>query len=139
MKPKITSSKYLHELNLKNFLTEDYCFHCGISEWKIIITNQSSLFACNLAKGMDWPAQNDKNIHFIQSTVFTDLSILLIEVEWKLFVHKAFANYTKLPIIQMVMFQVLGFYGYDDRGEQAANLLFLAGIQSPLIKSLPSL
>ncbi len=55
------------------------------------------------------------------------------------FVHQAFANYTKLPIIQMVMFQVLGFYGYDDRKEQAANLLFLAEIQSLLIKSLSSL
>lgn len=36
----------------------------------------------------------------------------------------------------MVMFPVFGFYGYDDKKEQAANLLFLAGIQSPLIKSL---
>lgn len=39
----------------------------------------------------------------------------------------------------MVMFQVLGFYGYDDKEEQAANLLFLARIQSLLIKSLSSL
>ena len=27
----------------------------------------------------------------------------------------------------MVVFPVLGFYGYDDKKEQAANLLFLAG------------
>lgn len=37
------------------------------------------------------------------------------------------------------MLQVLGFYGYDDKKGEAANLLFLAGIQSPLIKSLSSL
>lgn len=36
----------------------------------------------------------------------------------------------------MVVFPVLAFYDYDDKTEQAANLLFLAGIQSPLIKSL---
>lgn len=53
-------------------------------------------------------------------------------------VCQAFANYTELPIIQMVMFPVLGFYGCDKK-EQAANLPSLAGIQSPLIKSLRGL
>lgn len=79
---------------------------------------------------VDYPALNDKNI-FVQRVVFTNF-----KDGWKQFVHQAFANKTELPIIQMVMFPVLGFYGYDDKKEQAANLLFLAGIQSPLIKSL---
>lgn len=125
---------------------------CGLSAWKIIITNQCPLLSCNLASvlsgqqsylcssnGHTAQQKNYKNIHFILSIVFTYLSIFLIEVEWKGFVYQAFANYTKLPIIQMVMFQILGFYGYDDKEEQAANLLFLARIQSPLIKSLSSL
>lgn len=45
------------------------------------------------------------------------------------------ANNMKLPIIQIA---ILGFYGYE-KEEKEANLLSLAGIQSPLIKSLSGL
>lgn len=37
------------------------------------------------------------------------------------------------------MLHVLTFFGYDDTKEEAANLLILAGLHSPLIESLSSL
>lgn len=33
-----------------------------------------------------------------------------------------FASFTKLPIIQMILFKILIFCGYDDKKERAANL-----------------
>lgn len=63
-------------------------------------------------------------IHLFVKLVGSNLSIM------------PFPNCTKLPIIPTVF---LGFYGYTYNKEQAANLLFLAQIQSPLIKSLSSL
>lgn len=90
-----------------------------------------------------WGKNNEKTIYFksiSNSQLFPQIyPSFWWKLKWSNHSIKRFAHSTKLPIIQMVIFQLLGFYGYDGKQEQAVNLLFLARMQSLLIKSLSGL